>query len=268
MLSRRLWPAAALGLALCAGFFGMRHAGLSRARDKPSFPAETITAFSMQVEQALADRKASVAVVARVGRNRRDLPAGTQFTHLAYWVYQDIRLEDGRIVQGYIAHNLYQKDDQPDRSHLVNDRPAEFFALAKELEAGIIIPTPEFQAKLLKAIDSPAFRDFHNPHYSVLASPYNTAYQNCTEHTLDVLVSALHNTTDMQQIKDIEARDFRAQTIHLGPLESLFGPVFVPDVATSDHDGEIRTATFETFSGFMQENGLASEIRTITYGNR
>jgi len=81
-------------------------------------------------------------------------------------------------------------DDQT-RSQLIQDTPADFFAGAQRLDAGIIIPDAQLQQKLLRVIASPTDRSLHNANYSVLANPSNKRFQNCTEHTLDVMMAAI-----------------------------------------------------------------------------
>ncbi|MEM1378645.1 MAG: DUF2145 domain-containing protein [Pseudomonadota bacterium] len=66
--------------------------------------------------------------MARVGRDRADLPDGIDFTHVAYWIYSRIERADGTSYYGYRAYNLYQLSDDPTTSRLIQDSPTDFFA--------------------------------------------------------------------------------------------------------------------------------------------
>ena len=117
---------------------------------KPVLPAAEVASFSNRVQQDLAARGARVAIVARMGRDPKVLPRGVQYTHVSFWVYSQITQADGSTGRGYQAYNLYQDADNKLRSSLVQDSPADFFAGAHRLDAGIIIPDARLQKKLLK----------------------------------------------------------------------------------------------------------------------
>ena len=164
------------------------------------FKAEEIISFSKKVEKTLAAKGAHVAILARMGRPLSEMPPGMRFTHVAFIVYSQIQTADGRNFPGYSIYNLYQYDDRPDKSRLVQDYPVDFFSGVAEMEAGILIPSAELQQRLLKIISSPAYQALHDPRYSVIANPYNEGRQNCTEFTLDVINSAIYQTTDLKQL--------------------------------------------------------------------
>ena len=122
---------------------------------KAHLPVAETAAFSDQVQLDLAARGVGIAIVARTGRPPKSLPKGVNYTHTALWVYSRIKKPDGSSAQGYRVYNLYQKEDDPARSALVQEAPADFFRSAHTLDTGIIIPSPQLQRKLLKAIASP-----------------------------------------------------------------------------------------------------------------
>ena len=226
-------------------------------------PEDLIQSFSEKVEQALAQRGAHVALVARVGRNPDDLPDGVQFTHAAFWVYSEFVEKDGSTRRGYQVFNLYQRAKDPWTSDLVRDLPYDFFAAGAVLEAGVAIPDPRLQAKLLKVLTGPANEKLHNPRYSLLSNPDNNQYQNCTEHSLNVLFAALYGTDDMTRLKANISAHYEAQPIKLSPLKRVLGPVFVRGVETDDHGRRIETTTFTSIARFMAKHGLISEALRI-----
>jgi len=222
-----------------------------------------LLAFSKKVERAAAKQGARVFIISRQGRPTSELPKGITYTHVGFAVYSSIRTEDGRNVPGYAIYNLYQDDENPGRSNLVVDYPVDYFAGAYTLKTSIIIPTVEMQKRLLKIITSGTYKNLHNPNYSVLANPGDTKYQNCTEHTLDVIQAAIYNTADKDEIKANTREYFTAQDVNISPLKLLFGSMFSPDVKIGDQGEQIRTATFTTIAAYMREYNLAKEIITL-----
>jgi hypothetical protein len=236
----------------------------SSAASNPVLPVAEVAAFSNRVQQDLAGRGANVAIVARVGRDPALLPDGIQYTHVAFWVYSRITQADGSTGMGYRIYNLYQQPGDLTRSDLVQDTPADFFAGAHRLDAGIIIPDARLQRKLLDVIASPAYAALHNPSYSVLANPWSSQFQNCTEHTLDVLMAALYDTTDPRQIKANIAAYFEPQQVRLNGLQRLLAPAASQALTTADHGSVVKTATFGSIARFMEGNDLAELTYRIT----
>lgn len=238
-------------------------AGSSQATGEQYFEINEIADFAKKVEKVLAERGARVAVIARVGRDRSELPEGINFTHVAFAVYSQITTADGRKIPGYTMYNLYQRGDEPDRSDLIQDYPVDFFAGVEVLEAGIIIPTPELQKRLLAVLISPTYQELHNPDYSVIANPFTLELQNCTEHTLDVLTAAIYQTDDEKTIKANLQEYFDPQKVNINPLKLMLGSMIVPDVATSDHPGAPVTATYTSISRFLTRYNGADEVLIV-----
>jgi hypothetical protein len=235
----------------------------SQGSDEIYFKPEQIINFSKKVEKSLAQKGARVAVIARVGRPRDQLPPGFGYTHVAFAVYSQITTKDNRQIPGYAMRNLYQRDKEPAVSDLIQDFPVDFFSGVQVLEAGIIIPSPELQKRLLEVIASPTYKELHNPRYSLIANPFTVEYQNCTEHTLDVIFAAIYQTNDIRKIKKNEEVYFEAQPVNVGPLRLLFGSIFSAEVATSDHPRAPVTATFETMIKFLQKYDSGCETYVI-----
>jgi hypothetical protein len=249
---------------LCSFCFSLPvFAGSSQSGGESFFEPEKIIKFAKKVEKSLAANGARVAIIARVGRDRKSLPEGVNFTHTALAVYSKITTTDGRTIPGYAIHNLYQRADKPDVSDLIQDYPVDFFAGVQILEAGIIIPSSEIQIRLLKVVGSDTYKKLHNPKYSVIANPFTLDLQNCTEHTLDLLFAAIYETNDIKQIKANEKAYFEPQPVNVNPLKLIFGSLFVADVAMSDHPGSPVTTTFTTIGKFLEKFKAASKIYFI-----
>ncbi len=252
-----------VALVLSLMFPSLAGAGSAEA-GKPVFSPKEVAAFTDGLQRDLAARGANIAIVARVGRDRADLPSGIDFTHVAFWVYSKIDRADGSSYHGYRAYNLYQTADDPTRSRLVQDNPVDFFAAVHALDAGIIIPDARLQRKLLKVITSPTYTSLHNARYSVLSNPRTQDFQNCTEHTLDVLMASLYGTRDAAQIKANISAHFDPQEVRIGGLKRLFAPAASAALTTSDHGSKIETATFGSIARFMATHDLSDHIYRFT----
>lgn len=253
--------------------------GSQAHREDSRFSADALAAFSKKVERHAAKQGARVFLLARLGMPEDELPKGITFTHVGLAVYSEIAAEHasnapGETTQaatdppqkklyGYAIHNLYQDARQPNRSNLVQDYPMDFFAGAEKLKAGILIPAPKLQQKLLDALEQGRFQSVHNAHYSVIANPYTLTYQNCTEHMLDFLFGTLYDTTDMSQIKANERAWFKAQRLDLSPLKQVLASAFTRDIYTLDHPDHLETATFDTIAHFLVSNGLAQPVDVL-----
>lgn len=250
-----------VGLALCVPAYA---GGLSSGSGgQPSFQPEQIVAFSKKVERTLAAKGAHVAIVARMGRLPSELPEGMRFTHAGFAVYSEITTAEGRKLPGYAMYNLYQRDDKPNRSELVQDYPVDFFSAVVQMEAGVIIPSPELQRRLLEVIGTPAYRALHNPQYSAIANPYTLPLQNCTEFVLDVVNAAIYQTDDARKIKAAEKKYFQAQPVKVAPLKLLLGEMFSAEISTSDQPGAPETATFETIAQYVLRYDSGSEVMVV-----
>lgn len=239
-------------------------AGGSQRGGQLHYEPEKILKFAKKVERVLAKRGVRVAIIARVGQPKNKLPKGISFTHTAIAVYSKITTAGGKKVPGYAIYNLYQRADKPEISDLIQDFPLDFFAGVSVLEAGVIIPVPELQKRLLAILSSPTYRELHNPHYSVIANPFTLDLQNCTEHTLDIITAAIYETSDINVIKANEKAYFEPQNIKVNPVKLLLGSMFVADVTTSDHPGAPVTSTFTTIGNFLTRYDAVTEILTIT----
>ena len=107
------------------------------------------------------------------------------------------------------------------------------------LKAGIIIPTPDLQQRIIDVIASGKDKQIHNENYSVIANPFNNSFQNCTEHTLNILNAGVYQSTDMTQLKSNAEQHFKPQKIKANPFKLLLGNWFVDDVSTKDHSGVV-----------------------------
>jgi len=249
-----------LGTAVAAPGFSSASLG---GGETTHFKAEEVISFAKKVERTLASKGAHVAILARMGRPLSEMPPGMHFTHVAFVVYSQIQTADGRTLPGYSIYNLYQYDDHPDKSRLVQDYPVDFFSGVAQMEAGILIPSAELQQRLIKMIASPAYASLHEPRYSVIANPYNESHQNCTEFTLDVINAAIYQTTDVKQLKQVAQKYFVAHPVEVNPFKLMLGSMFSAEVATADQPSKPVTATFERISDYLLKYDQGAEVLTV-----
>lgn len=247
-----------ISLTIFSLFPNSAFAGSAQANEAKLEPSD-IARFAKNVEKYAAKKGARAFIIGRVGRPTKDLPKGIEFTHTAIALYSSIKLADGETVNGYAIHNLYQNAEQLDKSALVVDYPADFFWGVNELKAGIIIPTPELQQRLIATIASGKNQILHNSNYSVIANPFTNRFQNCTEHTLDIVNSAVYQTTDQQKLKLNAKAHFTPQQVHTNPFKLMLGSMMMDDVSTKDHTGKVYTATFTTIASYLKHNELTNE---------
>jgi len=238
-------------------------AGSNQATES-KFTAEEVKIFAKSVEKYAAKHGARAFIIARVGQPKDKLPKGIEFTHTAIAVYSEITLNDGRKVKGYAIHNLYQDAKDGDVSSLVVDYPVDFFWGVHELKAGIIIPTPALQNKIIEVIASGKSELLHNPRYSLVANPFNNEYQNCTEHTLNIINSAIYQTTNMKQLKANAKAYFEPQTVKVSRFKLALGSMFAEGIRTKDHKGKIRTTSFGAIADYLLKYQLASSKQIFT----
>lgn len=234
--------------------------GSSASVQQSTFSPEQIIAFAKKVERTLGAEGTQVAILARMGRPPSEMPEGMRFTHVAFAVYSEISTADGRKLPGYAIHNLYQIDGRPDASELAQDYPVDFFSGVAQLEAGIIIPSPELQRRLLGVIASPTYAKLHDPHYSLIANPYTLGRQNCTEFVLDVINAAIYQTSDIKVLKANTKAYFVAQPVNVNPFKLMLGSMFSKEVSTADQPGKPVTATFERIGDYLRKYDPATRV--------
>lgn len=238
-------------------------AGSRREALNPQFNQQQLFDFSKQVERTAANLGARVFLLARVGRASAQLPKGIEYSHTGIAVYSMITTAEGKKVPGYSIYNLYQNEQDPSKSELVTDYPVDFFAGAHQLKAGIVIPTMALQKKLLTLMASGDFNALHNPNYSLLANPFNSQFQNCTEFTLDLLNAAIYQTDDIKQLKANSKAHFTAQRVKQSGFKLAMAAWLMDDLSLKDHDKKVHTATFSTIARYLQDNDLVKTQLTV-----
>ncbi|NTS75746.1 DUF2145 domain-containing protein [Catenovulum sp. SM1970] len=236
----------------------------SQAEQQSQFSSEQVIAFAKQVEYQAAEQGARAFIIARVGQSAESLPDGIAFTHTAVAIYSQLTLADGEVVNGYQIYNLYQKATNPAKSHLVNDFPVDFFWGAAELKAGILIPIPALQQRLIELVASGQHQSLHNENYSIIANPFNDKYQNCTEFTLDMINASIYQTLNVKQLKVNAKKYFKPQRVKVSRFKLAMGNLFVDHISTDDHSKrQIYTTSFGSIKRYLDDNDLLSQSLII-----
>ena len=268
----RLIAAAAAGFALFAAPawtqsqpFDSTPQDIAQDAEGRFISTEDAALFSKQIERDLAARGARVALVFRSGRPRDELPEGVSYTHGAFWVYQALQGADGSVFNGYAVYNLYVSNEDPAGSYLHQDFPFDFTRPMSVAEAGVIVPAPALQRRVLEVMASPAYEALHQDRYSLISNPHDPRFQNCNEFMLDVLAAALWRTSDRRQLKTNLEAHFEPTAIQTNVFERMFAPMVDSRLKTEDHRGGIRTTTFSSMASFMEENGYADATYQLTF---
>ncbi len=230
------------------------------------FGEAPIRELALKVNDELDARKVNVAILARSGRPRSELPKGISYTHVAFAVFEPVRGADGEVFHTYAVYNLYQgADGRDDRSYLKQDLTYDFVAGVAEKDVVVCVPVEALQRRIAAAIRSPAYVALHNPDYNLLTNPWVDRFDNCVTHTLKVCMAALYETDDRARIYANIRTYFRPTPVRLGPVKSI-GAHFVEGVSHEDMDRRrgLQTASYDSLNAFLAENGLVKEAFTIT----
>lgn len=223
-----------------------------------------IRAFALKVNDELDQRKVSLAIIARAGRPRSEMPRGINYTHVAFIVFEPVRTSDGSVSYTYTVYNLYQGDQgRDDRSYLKQDLTYNFVAGIAEPDVAICVPREALQQRIIKVIRSPAYRALHNPDYNLATNPWVDRFDNCVTHSLKICVAAIYQTDDRTRIyQDIRAY-FKPTHVRLGAFSAI-GSVFITGLSREDEDDSgLQTATYGSLETFLEQNGLVKETFTV-----
>lgn len=257
------WLIKLAALILCAVPLFTAVAGSNQSNGTGQFTQQQLVDFSKKVERAAAAKGARVFLLARVGRPAEDLPEGVEFTHVGIAVYRQIKTKSGKLIPGYVVHNLYIDNEAQSKSVLVNDFAFNFFAGSTELKAGILVPNIQLQKRLYELVNTKEYVSLHNENYSTLANPDNSLYQNCTEFILDVINAAIYQTTDIAKLKANTRAYFKPTLIKENRLKLALGAAFIEHIEIDDHQGKIYTATFGSIRQYLDQYGLVSHMQVL-----
>ena len=228
------------------------------------FGGPAIRDFALKVNDELDAKQVNVAIIARSGRPRSELPKGISYTHVGFAVFEPVRGADGEVFHTYTIYNLYQgAEGKLDRSFLKQDLTYDFVAGIAEQDVAVCVPADELQQRILRVIRSPAYAALHNADYNVVTNPWVDRFDNCVSHTLKICMAAVYETDDRERLYGNIRNYFRPTRVRLSPVKS-FGSHFVEGVSRDDrHSSGLQTATYDSLKVFLEENGLVKEAFTV-----
>src|SRR4051812_8883390 len=114
---------------------------------------EAIREFAERLNQLLDTKKVNLAIIARAGWLRTRMPAGINYTHVAFIVFEPVITGEGAAFHTYTVYNLYQgpKGDET-HSFLKQDFTYDFVAGIAEPDVAIAVPTEIMQRRILAVI--------------------------------------------------------------------------------------------------------------------
>jgi hypothetical protein len=242
--------AACLAVLLAAALPARAGQGCSEA---PLSAREALQSIELaqRTVRVLEDSGASVALVSRAGQ---DLDRyGLRYSHMG------IVVRDHHAGRWTVVHAL--NDCGSDRSALYDEGMGNFFLTDLfRFEAQVVIPGPELQAGLARAMAARAGLRLHEPRYNMLSYAFSTRYQNSNQWVLETLAAAsgaLGMPGRQAAQRWLRQAGFAPITVEIPASVRLGARLFRANVAFDDHPsarrmaGRIDTVTTESVARFV-----------------
>ncbi|BAN27011.1 DUF2145 domain-containing protein [Caballeronia insecticola] len=255
----------------CGALFGLMPASASAGQACTEVPLtpDTITqamAAAQRVTAELERRQIDVAVLGRMGQ---DLSAyGLRYSHVGF-VYREKPGAPWRI-----AHLLNECGTA--KSDLWYQGVGNFFLDDMyRFDALLLIP-PKPVAEILRArlMQGPELRTVFDSHYSMVAYPFSTRYQNSNTWVLETLASVEAKDAKIGDREQAQAwlkmAGYQPSEMQLGPFKRLGGRMFKANIAFDDHPNElrfsdrIRTVTVDSVQRFLLARQEGWEVTELT----
>ena len=223
--------------------------------NKPLAPHEIVLSMDL-AQRTVAALDASGAQVALVSRAGQDLSKyGLRYSHMG------IVVRDHPAGRWTVVHAL--NDCGTAVSGLYNEGMGNFFLTdLYRLEAQLVIPGPETQAKLAKLVATRTPLRLHEPRYNMLSYVYSTQYQNSNQWVLETIAAALAPNGQVEPRAEaqswLRSRGFQPPTIEIPAAVRLGARMFRANVAFDDHPfdrrmaGQIDTVTTDAVLRLMR----------------
>ncbi|MGE5089337.1 MAG: DUF2145 domain-containing protein [Candidatus Levyibacteriota bacterium] len=229
-------------------------------------PSDVRAALSLAQDLAdLLDRdQAQIAFVARVGEDLSRY--GLRYSHV------------GIAWRGHPRGTWTMVEELNEcgtaRSALFDDGFGTFFLDDMyAYEAKIVVPSPTLQRRIAAVLAAGAAGRMHDPHYNLVAYPWNTEYQNSNQWLLETVAQGLAGKaikTRAEAQAWLRQAGYRPTTLHLSPLERLGAELFSVNVAFDDHPlgrllaGEVDVVSAESTLAFIQALDPGAVVQVIS----
>jgi hypothetical protein len=225
----------ALVSALCAALTSISYAGQACTETvMPADHAQVVVARSLHLQNWLNDHAGRAVILGRQGQSLEQY--GITYSHVAIAV----KGSDG-------SWNVYHELNTcgTDHSALFVQGLADFVSESGDNKSIAVLELqPWIEDRLIQLVSSDAeLKRMHEPHYSAVAYPYATMYQNSDGWVLETVARAASDTLLPDRASAqawLQGSGYTPSLIELGPLQRLGGRLFKANVAFDDHPGQYR----------------------------
>lgn len=248
-----------LALTLAAG---AAQAGRSCENKAPqAINVQRAMTLAEHTARALDASGAQVVVLARAGQDLSKYGLGWSHLGLAY--------RDGNRWR--VVHKLNQCGSA--QAAVYRQGLGEFFLDdLHEYKAGVVIPAPAVQAKLLEALrDNGRVTRLNTPAYSMVAYPWSQRYQQSNQWALETLAMTQDPAATSRERAQawLKLQGYEPTTLHLNAFTRLGARATAVNVAFDDHPNEkrftdrIETVTVDSVFAWLNRSGLGGGVQVI-----
>lgn len=176
-----------------------------------------------------------------------------------------------------VFHEL--NDCSSDKSNIFNEGVLNFFLDDLYQYDSIIISFDNNINTTLKEVlfDKKSLKEAHNPHYNLLAYPFNSKYQNSNGWLLEIIARAMakNNKKEINTHEDfisfIKELHYEPAILQIGMFKRLGGRMFKANIAFDDQPfndrmaGNIRTYTFDGLFEFIKQQKIVDQSMEISH---
>ncbi len=252
----------ATSLVLAAG---AAQAGRSCEQKAPeAVNVQRAMTLAQHTAAALDASGAQVVVLARAGQDLSKY--GLAWSHLG------LAYKDG--ARWRVVHKLNACGSA--RSDIYRQGLGEFFLDDLfEYKAGVVVPDPALQARLLPVLrDNAQVVRLHTPAYSMVAYPWSQRYQQSNQWAIETLAMAQSpeaggNFTRERAQAWLKFGGYEPTTLRLNAFTRLGARATTANIAFDDHPNEkrfsdrIETVTVDSVFAWLNRTGLGGPVQVI-----
>ncbi len=255
-----------LTLAIASQFAaGAARAGRSCEQKPPqAVNVQRAMTLAQHTAAALDASGAQVVVLARAGQDLSKY--GLAWSHLG------LAYKDGGRWR--VVHKLNACGSA--RADVYRQGLGEFFLDdLHEYKAGVVVPDPALQAKLLPVLrDNTQALRLHASAYSMVAYPWSQRYQQSNQWAIETLAmaqapDAAGNFTRERAQAWLKFSGYEPTTLRLGAFTRLGARATAANIAFGDHPNEkrfsdrIETVTVDSVFAWLNRSGLGGTVQVI-----
>jgi hypothetical protein len=224
-------------------------------------------ALAETVARRLDSSGAQVVMIARAGQ---DLSRwGLQWSHLGL-AYREAA-QAGRPAAWRIVHKLNRCGS--DQAAIYRQGLAEFFLDGLHDEkAGIVVPSPAVQARLLAVLrDDARAVALHERRYNMVAYPWAQRYQQSNQWAIETLAASMEPqaTSRARAQAWLRLQGYEPTTLRVNAFTRLGARTTTAHIAFDDHPPERRlsdridTVTVDSVFEWLARSGLGGPVQVI-----